>query len=556
MDNRFDRPNRRETKIDLPPNLDQLTVRWFDHPPKELVDLSGATGELEHAQPATPEWSERVSNWVKRGLDSRLARMVPVIAAMFSVSCEMQAEQLKSVDTSTIVPLELTEDHGDVVITLNADHAIRISDYANRTQWDAALPEAGHHAVEQNATYQLHAAIMHDQYQRSLNQVDTAYVADAQGPLNTTTKYTLEPSRMYPGEYPSYSDVYGNLSLGDAKADEEYTRNYIEGSWLISAQKHFGERYQTVQDLEQLTAAEWMVVLQEPATELTYDPSLTSLYPEYDAVKTEQHNKKTIAALIEASVGVCRDFERINITSYALADEMFDLSERGLLYMPQVNMSDAAHTEGMFLFAKSASETIVVGVNTTDSTADHLNNFIAIPDTVAWYTQQYSKEFVDSPEHAITAYQGLLEIVGGDMNPTARAMLTREVVLANLRAAEAADTKVTKKVYLEEAFRTLQSQLIEESAVTTATLDRPSRMVPLYDLLLATAKAYDEVDISTVNGLHTVAARTLFESYLQQHAKVDLESARGAIDMIDRSGTEKERNRYYNQLIHFLEGKR
>ncbi len=558
MPQRYERPPRREAPTEQNnPNLDLIVAHWFEHAPKEEVDLSTSDGVLHSAQTANPAERERQRSWFERQAHSRFANLVPALVAMMAASCEMDLEQAsKGVDLNTIVPLELTEEQGDVVITLNADTAIRISDYAGRAHWDAPLLGVDNHEVEHNVTFQMHERVMRDQYERSIRQEDHLYQADQHGPLGTTVKYTSEPSRMYPGEYPSYGDVYGNMALGATEDDVLYAKNYLETSWLQAANAHFGEHYKTVQDLEALTAAQWMVVLQEPTSALTYDPTLTSLYPQYDAAKTQLHIQKTIAELLEASNGVCRDFERLNISSYVLADEEFHLAERGLLYIPQVNMSDAAHTEGIFMFAKSATETIVVGVNSTDATGDRLDSFIAVPDTAAWYSQQYGKEFVDSPDHAIEAYQGTLDILGADMNPTARAMLKREVVLANLRGAELADNQVDKKKYLESAFTGLQNQLIEEAALNTPTLDRPSRVVPMYDLLLATAAAYDEVDRSSAAGLHTVAARSLFESYLQKHTGVELDAAREAVELIDRAGTQQERNQYYIQLIQLLEQKR
>lgn len=374
---------------------------------------------------------------------------------------------------------------------LNTGATLNVEDYAQPEEWNRNLQDiAGAQSVKQNDVYQYHVNIAREQYDLALTPPEaitmkygtkdgvlTAQgIPEVQGSL--LTGFAHEAARLPSGLYSDLRSWYGNMELGDQATVEQQ----LLAEWkTIAAQEGWGP-------LEDLDAYQWMQIIQERGAQLAYDPSLVAIYPEYDPEATEKSQNLTISELMAANRGVCRDVERLNVTSYMLADRQFDLADRGLLYMPVLNSADAKHTRGMFLLAADEDHTVVVGVDTTN--ADGLTwrraGDASPQDVTAWYGQGLGKEWL-SPEGAKDFYTALLLNYTEDLSPTPRAIAQRELLAADLQlAADALSRKKPeeKRRIINTAFWNLKNQIDAERMQEVFPLTIADRQSRLCQILL------------------------------------------------------------------------
>ncbi len=446
--------------------------------------------------------------------DNPRAGSIVTLATIIAAACSSEMFQKGSANSESqaLTPMDhieiIKEAEGDLRVLFNYDESMRITSWNNREEWDQELtPEMG------NQTFAWHRHVFEKQY--------APFTASPI--LQTET----EPLLMKANEYPNFTSVYGNMEIGDIR---HLTELFVE-DWIDAAQV-LGKDIDSEHDLETLTAAEWMHVLQAPAIQLQYDKRLASIFPEYNEALTNAHFQKTIEQLVTEGVGVCRDNERINITSYVIADKMFHLADNGLLYLPATNIIDAKHTRGAFYLSQNPQEMIVVGVDTTfgDGNIEKALTVVSPTDEAIWHSQQYDKDIPLTPAARLESLK-LFEQLQTDLSPTTRAILEREELLAMKEAFEGTQVKAEKSVIAREKYNTLLSIVTRDAATATFPLNMPSRLVGLFDQLLSTSRELDKLEGNP--GVYQATAQTMFADYLQKNG-VDADKARAFVGQIDR----------------------
>ncbi len=478
-------------------------------PDTESIDLNDPW--FADAEPAHRSAVDRLTGMLR---ENPRAGSIFTLATVIAAACssELFRKDTGTEQSATLTPLERIETteeaNGDIRVIFNYDQSLRITSWNSREEWDQQLaPEMG------NQTFAWHRHIFEKQY--------------APFKPNPILKTEDEPLFMKAGDYPNFTTVYGNMDIGNIK---HVTELFIE-DW-IDAARSLGKDVETEHDLEQLTAADWMYVLQAPAVQLAYDKRLASIFPEYDKKLTSAHFNKTIEKLVVDGIGVCRDNERVNITSYAIADKLFHLADNGLLYLPATNIIDAKHTRGAFYLSQNPQEMIVVGVDTTfgDGNIETALTVVSPTDEAIWHSQQYDKDVPLTPAARLESLR-LFEEMLPDLLPTTRAILEREKLTAMKAAFEGAQTKAEKSVIAREKYNTLLSIVTRDAATATFPLNIPSRLVGLFDQLLSASHELDTLEGNP--GAYQATAQTMFADYLHKNG-VDADEARAFVGQIDK----------------------
>ncbi|MDP3971146.1 MAG: hypothetical protein Q8P90_05675 [bacterium] len=426
-----------------------------------------------------------------------------------------------------ISSINYIERESAIEVDINAgEYSIFIQDYNKPHNWDIELPareDAWY--VPDNTTFQMYKDVFDLQYSQSLIDVPA---------LVGTPSGGFEPRIMEPGEYPSYAGMYGNMEFGNP----DFVQTQMMEEWSSAAERFGWNDLDSLEAFEGLTTYQWMVLLQTPASEFDYDTRLASGYADYDPELTSSHVNLTIEELMIERKGVCRDIERVNISSWVVANEMFDLADRGLLYVPVAQASDAKHTRGMFVLAKPDNSVDVIGVDTTNSRSDVSNSLIdSDPQSVlAWHTQQFGKEHFKSPADSILFYETILAEYGHDMNSVPRAIVDRELLYAYAKHAEESTNNKTHTERNQEAFDFLSKQLRRESIEEVDILSRPIRVIRLYEVLVRLGIRLDEYQKGNENEL---IARQEFSHYLERNGIDNPSEVEEYAQVIDKLGSEQ-----------------
>ncbi len=439
----------------------------------------------------------------------------------------------KNANTRLLLPdqIEISQEKNDLVIMLGGERSIRITDWTHRELWDRELtPETG------NPTFAWHRDVLEHQYTDSFN-----LAAPAVG---------IDPIFMQADEYPSFATIYGNMEIGNY----EVVTPALVDSWLTAAKTELHKNFNKESDLYKLTAAEWMYVLQAPTKLLKYDKRLASVFPEYDANFTSGHWHKNIQELMSDGIGVCRDNERLMVTSYIIANQLFDLADNGLLYLPMINIVDAKHTRGAFYLSINPVDMVMVGVDTTYGGGNIQNSFTAAleGDVAIWHSQQYNKDLGFSPYAQITGlelFQEYSDATDMDISPVAQAILRREKREAQIKAYEAERSLGKKTKLIEEIHNNLFAELGEDSLLGEFPLNLPSRLVHMYDQLIYIATEWDS--LKGKDRGHEATAKSEFADYLSRNG-VDAEAVRKLTHQIDRLPT-NEREARLEKIQEILE---
>ncbi len=464
--------------------------------------------------------------------ENRRAAMAFTAASLVASACatELFRTQPKETEPSdtrkhlTLVnQIEISEERNDMVIVLGGEHSIRISDWKYRDQWDTDLvPETG------NPTFAWHRQVLEKQYADSF----TAEGKDMSGDPFEGKDMGGDPFYMPADIYPSFAANYGNMEIGDTQF---VTNKFIE-LWLEAANYELGKNFDDQSDLSDLTAAEWMYVLQAPAMQITYDERLASIFPSYDEELASWHWKKNIRELLRFGTGVCRDNERLTVTSYMIANELFDLADNGLLYLPMVNIVDAKHTRGAFYLSINPVDMVVIGSDTTYGDGDIAKSFTAASqkDVAIWHSQQYDKDLSIAPKDQLIGFELFREYSAAThakISPTTEAILSRQELQARIKLVGSSTNQRERKELVTKIYQDIFTQVSRDALVAPFPLNSPSRLVGLYDLLIKFAKEYDT--LYETDGTNEVTAKIQFERYLADNG-VDPEKARSLIHTIDR----------------------
>lgn len=369
--------------------------------------------------------------------------------------------------------------------------SITVRDYNQPEQWNMPLPNTANVAhVDNNAVYQYHAQIVSEQYERSVR--GAPYQPKGEPTIVYAQHGDIEPGRMTAGDYPSYSDLYGSMQV---EHPDEIRSELINRWQKTITEEGWG-------DFDQLDAHQWMQLIQQAGSELQYDFRIASFFPQFDPDLTKEQGARSIDQLLHDGTGVCRDVERLNVTSYHVADETFDLKNRGLLYMTLANSTDAGHARGSFLLATSERTMTAVGIDATNSGGvTEITGGEHTPAEVgAWFTQNVGKEWLD-PIATESFYDNLLSEYGKTMQPAAKAIAQRELLAARLQLAEAAEAsgnEQSAKVLYQTMFTSLDQQIFSEAVVTAPTKHKFQRLESLSTLLLRLATLCDQGTKQTV----------------------------------------------------------
>lgn len=512
---RFPRPFRKPSVESLNVDADELNDPWFtnEHTPAQPETALEKLRKLLERHPLTAV-AFTAATIVASACSSELFRTQPHV--------EENSEVAKHDPITLPNQIEISTENDDMVIMLGGEYSLRITDWDHREQWDQGLvPETG------NPTFAWHRQVLETQY---ANSFDPA--APAVG---------IDPIFMEADAYPSFATSYGNMEIGNYEA---VTTTLVD-SWLTAAQKELHKNFDEESDLSTLTAAEWMYVLQAPTKLLKYDKRLASVFPEYDAKLTDAHWGKNIEELMNDTIGVCRDNERLMVTSYVIANQLFDLADNGLLYLPMVNIVDAKHTRGAFYLSINPVDMVVVGVDTTYGGGDIKNSLTAVSqgEVAIWHSQQYDKDRLFSPRAQLAGLELFLEYSDAteqSISPTAEAIIQREKLQAQLKIYERENNSTKKKQLIEDIYNSLFAQIAEDSLLGGLPLNLPSRLVVMYDQLIHIAKERDR--LNGKEAVYEATAKSEFEDYLSRNG-VNIEKIRTLTHQIDRLPTDEHQAR-------------
>lgn len=501
---------------------DPFSHPWFaPEKPRSPATILEKLRELIEAN-RTVALTFTAAGLIATACSSRLFETQPNVDATDNNSAIGSSAQ-KEAATPLLLPdqIEISEEKDDLVIMFGGEeqYSIRITDWTDRELRDTELTlETG------NPTFAWHRNVLEKQYADSFN-----LAAPAVG---------IDPMFMKADEYPSFATSYGNMEIGNY----EVVTTTLVDSWLTAANTELRKDFDEEADLSTLTAAEWMYVLQAPTKLLKYDKRLASIFPEYDANFTSGHWNKNIEELMNDGIGVCRDNERLMVTSYVVANKLFHLADNGLLYLPMVNIVDAKHTRGAFYLSINPVDMVVVGVDTTYGGGDIKNSFTAASkgEVAIWHSQQYDKDRHLSPQVMVEGLELYLEFNRAStpmkITPVAEAILQREKRQAQIRAYQAEHNIGKKKQLIETIYNDLNTQISDGLSVAPFPLNLPSRLVIMYDQLIFLGIEWDRLNRG--DQVHEAAAKSAFRNYLSLNG-VDAEAVRKLTHQIDRLPTDE-----------------
>lgn len=389
------------------------------------------------------------------------------------------------------------------------NHTITVMDYSapEGAPWNITFDESrelvmNNDLLAKNDAYRYHVEKFYERVNLSGHSPDEYKLTGR----HTVFSKLPEAGRLDPGLNPGFDLFYGNMDLGD----KELLTTEITQRWRRYAADNGWD-----ENLNALTAHQWMQLIQLAGSELEYDFRLGSSFEQYDPELAGSVQKQPIDQLLAGGIGVCRDKERLNVASYVIADELFNLSAKGLLYYPLSNISDAKHTRGMFLVATNESDSFAIGVDTTNIVNNDItvvNGDTAPLDTTAWYLQDSGTEWLRTEQETSLFYSTFLNDHESQLRPTTRAMIAREIAATEAQLGQMSYTQFKEKsemsaarqaaVHFTKAFQTIKHELdIERAGSTTYYLDLPVRKVHMLDGLLVVGRAIDTLrpDIVTMN---------------------------------------------------------
>ncbi len=547
------------------PIISQLSSEVFDNATEAAWFEGGEEDSaVEFSRPVRVErFNRRLDRHPRTAVSMLLAGMVISNATCIPKhpqgreALSGMASEIHFVHTPTGIDIRVPETHSDLT------YAMHIVDYNTPAAWDAELlpmQEIGQkNFVADNRMYQFHVGVVMDQYLRTegvvsrpgdLGQwkletpnastvIDSGHPGEQGGELRVN-KYANEPARMPAGIYPTVGEMHG---MGSAFADLQANFSFGDREKFST---YFFERAQQILDehgwdsFDELSAQQWVLLLDESVSGVHYDTSLASFFSDYDPAMANAVNQMPLDELWERrdEGWVCRDTERMKFGFYVIADEEFHLSERGLLLVPLVRYSDALHARDAYVIATSATDSTLVVTDTTNTSyvrsaeqQDSSEGAAAV-----WYGQQFGKEWLP-PDVAKDFYQTALHYFGDELYLSTEAIAKREILVATLEMALASarqgDAVDARRQYTE-GFEMLSRQLGTEVELgeAGASLQRGERAVPLFDLLLTVAKQADAGDSTQRNYL---LALQQFEGYRSHKGMTpeDIEVARLVIQDID-----------------------
>lgn len=466
---------------------------------------------------------------------------------------------------NTDLTIEYSTSSHTIEIGLPDENRIVIMDYnqPDGAAWNIALPEVvgsdADSVLETNGAYQFHAAKFFERV--NMSGAESHLISNGREKVLypwQKTPFSLQPEagRLQSGLNVGFDTFYSNMEFGDEAALTEI----ITEQWQAYAEKQgWGD------DLSTLDTYQWMQLIQLPSSELQYDKRLGDSFPEYDEKLSELVKNETILELVQDGIGVCRDKERLNIASYIIADNQYNLAERGLLYYPMTNIADAKHTRGMFMVAVNDKDTIAVGVDTTNI----VNKDVAVAggdtkaiDTSVWYMNDTGAEWMHSNEESSAVYSAFLDDYGNELSPTSRSIITREVVVAETSLARplltSLDTATDRQLtigeisrHLNKAFQMASHELqLEEHGSSSFYLNLPVRQIHMLDGLLVTGRILDSAQSTNGNekatsniGAYQGIALDMFAQYMVRTGitKEEVEVIRQSPESIQFNQTETEK---------------
>lgn len=487
---------------------------------------------------------------------------------LLAVAChsdEAPSEPSEQAPSNTDLTLEYSTSSHTVEIGLPDEHRIVIMDYnqADGAPWNIALPDivgGGTDSVlETNSAYQFHVAKFFERV--NMSDMESDFISN--GHKNVLypwqkTPFSLQPEsgRLQSGLNVGFDTFYSNMEFGD----EAILAEIITKKW-----QDYAEQQGWDDDLNALDTYQWMQLIQLPSSELQYDKRLGDAFPEYDQTLSETVKDKTILELVQGGIGVCRDKERLNIASYVIADNQYNLAERGLLYYPMTNIADAKHTRGMFMVGIDSKDMVAVGVDTTNIPTDDLtvaDGDTSAIDTSAWYMNDTGAEWMRSVEESSTIYSAFLNEYGNELSPTSRSIIAREVMVAEISLARplllSLDTTDERQSvigeiskHMDKAFQLASHELqLEEHGSSTYYLNLPVRQIHMLDGLLVTGRILDSVQQAKSNktiasdiGVYQGIALDMFAQYMirTEITKEEVEEIRKSPESIQFNQTETEK---------------
>ncbi len=571
--------------------VEDLVNRWYEQgvvtPETGRDDASHdvwfAKGSAERP-PTADEERERsgVMRWLEKNVNRKVA--VPMIIAMGltalagewlsrSARAESPAEpdvpeQTSTTDESELHQFNFAATESAIELTLDSGHTVKVFDYDEKELWNQDLPEYSGLEIgvaQSNELYQFYLHAFRSQYYDSVPHVEAdpgdRIVGDsvADTSILELNKYQYEPAFMDKFEYPSFSAWYGNMEFGDRETVEQ---RFIEDWKDMSRENGWGD------DLRELDVYQWTVLFQNESDDLIeYDDSLTSLYGNHNEERSYEMWNASISEVIKDGGGVCRDYVRISIAQYVLADELYDLGDRGLLLYPMIQYADAKHTVEAFMIATSPDDIHVVGTDSTNQQdvvpalqeyygTDRLSVAQGDAEDVAvWFTQQFSKDWMD-PQQQSAFYRWMMDGYREQLPPTLQGVSNRGYITAEVRLASAAidegqDMNTVMRHY-RNAFEALNTQLdIEDTYSDNDLIHKPSRRVPQLYLSLRLAHGIDQAAGSSVN--RTRALRRIAE-YSADNPDVDMDLAMKMLHTLrfhnpDEQASTEESVREYLQAL-------
>ncbi len=487
---------------------------------------------------------------------------------LLAIAChndETSSESSEQASTNTDLTLEYSTSSHSIEIGLPDEHRIIIMDYnqADGAAWNIALPEiVGDEAdsvLETNSAYGFHAAKFFERV--NVSGIESHLITNnrekALFPWQKTP-FSLQPEsgRLQSGLNVGFDTFYNNMEFGD----EAILAEILTEKW-----QDYAEQQGWGDDLNALDTYQWMQLIQLPSSELKYDKRLGDAFPEYDQALSEAVKDRTILELVQGGIGVCRDKERLNIASYVIADNNYNLAERGLLYYPMTNIADAKHTRGMFMVGIDSKDIVAVGVDTTNIPTEDLTitgGDTSAIDTSAWYMNDTGAEWIRSTEESSTIYSAFLNEYGNELSPTSRAIIAREVMVAEISLARplllSLDTSDDRQSligeiskHLDKAFQLASHELqLEEHGSSTFYLDLPVRQIHMLDGLLVTGRILDSAQQIKGNetttsgiGVYQGIALDMFAQYMirTEITKDEVEKIRKSPESIQFNQTETEK---------------
>lgn len=415
---------------------------------------------------------------------------------------------------------------------------IELRDVNKPQFWDQDLaPIHDTQRVSSNNLYQYHVGILRQElggesFQDLKKESRNNSSNSREGQFGYLPHHPYEAARMPAGIYPRFDEQVAlfhgrDMTLGnmDIQNPEVFTSEVLQHAQSFSSEHAWG-------DLNDLSMAQWIQVIDNFNVEQVYDYTLASTDVLYDPVVADEVNRMPVDELVHREEGaVCRDFLREQLAAYLVYSEQFGLEDRGLLMLPVARFSDAGHARSLFVMARGKEDLTVVSTDTTNTRDRALEPQDSTADaTAVWYGQKIASKEWFGPEEAQAFFS--LTAAAPDMYPTTAAIAQREAIIASLKTAELAlridnDTREFH-FQLQRAFNDLILKLNMQSEYE-GVLSKPGQMVPLYDLLVSLGKEIDSK--------HEETALKVFSAYVQKNglSVEDLKMYRTRLQQINRA---------------------